>query len=48
VAIELPSEVAQFLNFIGIPWININVRHEARCFLGEVRDLSWSFVAAGG
>jgi hypothetical protein len=32
----------------GVAWVKQVVRHEARCFLGEVRDLSWSFVAAGG
>lgn len=37
VAIELPSEVAQFLNFIGIPWININ-EDKVREFAGHVRD----------
>jgi hypothetical protein len=36
-AIELPGEVAQFLNFIGIPWININ-EDKVREFAGHVRD----------
>ena len=37
VAIELPGEVAQFLNFIGIPWINVN-EDKVREFAGHVRD----------
>jgi hypothetical protein len=36
VAIELPSEVAQFLNFIGVPWININ-EDKVREFATHVR-----------
>lgn len=36
-AIELPSEVAQFLNFIGVPWININ-EDKVREFASHVRD----------
>jgi uncharacterized protein YukE len=36
-AIELPSEVAQFLNFIGIPWINVN-EDKVREFATRVRD----------
>lgn len=38
-AIELPSEVAQFLNFIGIPWININ-EDKVREFAGHVTDFA--------
>lgn len=37
VAIELPGEVAQLLNFIGIPSININ-EDRVREFAGHVRD----------
>jgi uncharacterized protein YukE len=36
VAIELPGEVAQFLNFIGVPWININ-EDKVREFATQVR-----------
>ena len=33
---DLPGPVVTFLNVIGVQWPYINVRHEARCFLGEV------------
>ena len=33
---DLPMPVVTFLNVIGIEWPYLNVRHEARCFLGEV------------
>lgn len=38
-AIELPSEVGWFLNFIGVPWININ-EDKVRAFAGHVRDFA--------
>jgi uncharacterized protein YukE len=38
-AIELPSEVAQFLNFIGINWPNVN-EDKVREFAGHVRDFA--------
>jgi uncharacterized protein YukE len=39
VAIELPSEVAQLLNFIGIPWINVN-EDKVREFATHVRQFA--------
>lgn len=38
-AIELPSEVAQFLNFIGVPWINVN-EDKVRDFATHVRQFA--------
>lgn len=38
-AIELPSEVAYFLNFIGVPWININ-EDKVREFATHVRTFA--------
>jgi uncharacterized protein YukE len=40
-AIELPSEVAWFLNFIGVPWININ-EDKVREFATHVRTFGSS------
>jgi uncharacterized protein YukE/DNA-binding transcriptional regulator YdaS (Cro superfamily) len=39
VAIELPSEVAQLLNFVGIPWINLN-EDKVREFAVHVRKFA--------
>lgn len=36
-AIELPDVVAQFLNFIGVPWINVN-EDKVRGFASHVRE----------
>jgi uncharacterized protein YukE len=46
-AIELPGEVAQFLNFIGIPWININ-EDKVREFATEVRRFAQNISDAHG
>ena len=46
-AIELPSEVAQFLNFIGIPWININ-EDKVREFATHVRQFGSDVANAHG
>lgn len=46
-AIELPSEVAQFLNFIGIPWININ-EDKVREFSTHVRQFGSDVADAHG
>jgi uncharacterized protein YukE len=47
VAIELPSEVAWFLNFIGIPWININ-EDKVREFATHVRQFGSDVSSAHG
>jgi hypothetical protein len=39
VAVELPSEVAQFLDFIGIAWINVN-EDKVRDFAAHVRQFA--------
>jgi len=39
VAVELPSEVAQFLDFIGVPWINVN-EDKVRDFAAHVRQFA--------
>lgn len=46
-AIELPSEVAQFLNFIGVPWININ-EDKVREFSTHVRQFGSNIADAHG
>lgn len=46
-AIELPSEVAQFLNFIGVPWININ-EDKVREFSTHVRQFGSNVSDAHG
>ena len=38
-AVELPSEVAQFLNIIGVPWINVN-EDKVRDFAVHVRQFA--------
>lgn len=47
VAIELPGEVAQLLNFIGIPWINLN-EDKVREFAGHVRTFASDLSNAHG
>jgi hypothetical protein len=47
VAIELPSEVAWFLNFIGVPWININ-EDKVREFATHVRTFGLDVADAHG
>jgi uncharacterized protein YukE len=39
VAIELPSEVVSFLNFIGVNWPDVN-EDQVRAFAGHVRDFA--------
>ncbi len=46
-AIELPSEVAWFLNFIGVPWININ-EDKVREFATHVRQFGSDVADAHG
>lgn len=46
-AIELPSEVAQFLNFIGVPWINVN-EDKVREFATHVRQFGAAIANAHG
>jgi len=47
VAIELPSEVAWFLNFIGVPWINLN-EDKVREFATHVRQFGSDVSNAHG
>lgn len=46
-AIELPSEVAQFLNFMGVPWINVN-EDKVREFATHVRQFGADISNAHG
>jgi uncharacterized protein YukE len=46
-AIELPSEVAKLLNFIGIPWINVN-EDKVREFATHVRQFGSDVSDAHG
>ena len=46
-AIELPGEVAQFLNFIGVPWINVN-EDKVRDFATHVRQFAADISNAHG
>ncbi|HTJ67422.1 MAG TPA: WXG100 family type VII secretion target [Actinospica sp.] len=46
-AIELPSVVAQFLNFIGVPWLNIN-EDKVRDFASHVRQFGSDIENAHG
>lgn len=39
VAVELPSEVAQFLDVIGVPWMNVN-EDKVREFAAHVRQFA--------
>lgn len=38
-SVELPSEVAWFLNIIGVPWPNVD-EDQVRAFAGHVRDFA--------
>ncbi|HEV2635379.1 MAG TPA: WXG100 family type VII secretion target [Actinocrinis sp.] len=38
-AVEVPSEVAQFLDFVGVPWINVN-EDRVRDFADHVRQFA--------
>lgn len=44
-AIELPEAVVQFLNFIGVPWINVN-EDKVRALAAHVREFGSSIDAA--
>ena len=44
-SIELPSEVAWFLNLIGVPWPNID-EDQVRAFAGHVRDFAGNIDSA--
>ena len=46
-AIELPSEVAKLLNFIGIPWINVN-EDKVRDFATHVKQFGSDVSGAHG
>lgn len=46
-AIELPSEVAQLLNFIGIPWIDVN-EDKVREFATHVRSFAQDLKGTHG
>jgi len=46
-AIELPSEVAWFLNFIGVPWINVS-EDKVREFSTHVRQFGSDVADAHG
>lgn len=38
-ALDPPMEVVQFLQFVGIDWLMINVRRASAVVRAEVRDL---------
>lgn len=46
-AIELPSEVAQFLSFLGIPWINVN-EDKVKEFATHTRQFAQNISDAHG